>query len=216
MALVFPDRAPVMSAVPANLALEARFDEDYRPYQPRGDVFFLLEDMDGNVLERREHRNLVVKDASILLARLAKDNQEPTKGLFVLAVGTGDTGWNPLAPPAATNTQRALYAEIARKTFMTTTFIDSGGLPSAIPTNVVDFTTQFVESEAVGPLVEMGLLGGTISTNLNTRNPVVPPNGPYNAGVDLTVYETMFNYLTFGAITKPAVSKLMITWRITF
>lgn len=185
-------------------------------YAIRGDVFIRLQDVRTGEVKRREIRNLIVKDASILIARLVKDNAEPPKGAFVLAVGTGDTGWNPLSPPAPTNTQRALYSELTRKTFSTTQFIDAGGIPTSIPTNVVDFTTIFTESEAVGPLVEMGLLGGNISTNLSVRNPVTPPNGPYSPLVDLTTKETQINYLTFPVINKPATSTMQITWRLTF
>lgn len=169
----------------------------------------------GVVTDFREIKNLIVKDASIIIARLLKDNQEPPFGLYALAVGTGDVGWNPMAPPAATNTQRALFSELTRKTFTLTEFIDGGGLPSAIPTNIVDYTTVFTESEAVGPLVEMGLIGGNISTNMAIKNPVSPPNGVYNPLVDLTTKETLFNYLTFPVINKPATAQLALTWRIT-
>lgn len=182
----------------------------------RGDFFITVRDArTGEVLDRREKRNLIVKDASLLVARLLKDNAEPPKGIFALAVGTGDTGWNPLSPPAPTVTQRALYSEISRKTFSSTTFVDAAGVPSAIPTNVIDFVTTFTEAEAVGPLVEMGLLGGNISTNLSIRNPVSPPNGPYNPLVDMTTRETLVNYLTFAVISKPPTSTLEIVWRLT-
>ncbi len=183
----------------------------------KGEVFIKVFEASSGIVQVKRHiPNLIVKDASILIARLMKDNQEPPKGIFVLAVGTGDTGWNPLAPPAPTDTQRALYSELTRKTFSQTQFIDSGGLPTAIPTKVVDFTTIYTESEAVGPLVEMGLIGGNISTNLAVRNPVTPPNGPYNPLVDLTTKETLINYLTFAIISKPATSQMEITWRLTF
>ena len=192
-------------------------------YYIRGDVFMELRDAaSGDVIEKREHRNLVVRDASILIARLVKNNQEapslgvPFHGAFCLAIGTGDVGWNPLNPPAATITQRALYSELTRKTFASTTFIDAGGAPTAIPTNVVDFQTTFSESEAVGPLVEMGILGGNVSTNLLVKNPVSPPNGPYNPLVDLTTKETLVNYLCFPVISKPPTSTLTIVWRLQF
>lgn len=186
-------------------------------YKIRGDVFITMRDgATGEVQEEREHRNLVVRDASILIARLVKNSQEPPFGAYVLGIGTGDVGWNVLAPPAPTNTQRALYSELSRKTFSATQFIDGSGVPTSIPTNVVDFTTTFSEAEAVGPLVEMGLIGGNISTNLSVRNPVSPPNGPYNATVDLTTKETLINYLTFPVINKPPTSTLAITWRLTF
>lgn len=186
-------------------------------YHIRGDVFITLRDgKTGEVQEEREHRNLVVLDASILIARLVKNNSEPPFGAYVLGVGTGDVGWNPLSPPAPTTTQRSLFSELSRKTFAQTQFVDGGGIPTAIPTNVVDFTTTFSESEAVGPLVEMGLIGGNISTNLSIRNPVLPPNGPYNPLVDLTTKETLLNYLTFPVVSKPPTSTLTIVWRLTF
>lgn len=192
-------------------------EEDFKHHHIRGDVFMTLRDgKTGEIQEQRELRNLVVLDASILIARLMKDSSEPPHGIYALAIGTGDVGWNVLSPPAPTNTQRSLYSELARKTFSDTQFIDGGGVPSAIPTNVVDFTTTFAESEAVGPLVEMGLLGGNISTNLAIKNPVLPPNGPYDVGVDLTVYETEVNYLTFPVINKPPTSTFSIVWRLTF
>lgn len=197
-------------------AWTSRYEDDAR-VKIRGDVFITVRDgTTGEVQDYREKRNIVVKDASILIARLVKDNSEPPKGAYVLAVGTGDTGWDPMSPPAPTDTQRALYSEITRKTFSTTEFVDAGGVPVAYPTKIVDFTTIFTESEAVGPLVEMGLLGGNISTNLSIKNPVTPPNGTYDPTVDLTAYETMLNYLTFPVVNKPATSTLQIVWRLTF
>jgi hypothetical protein len=195
--------------------LQGRYADQTRGI--RGDVFLKLRNARTGALEYEwERRNIVVQDASILIARLVKDSQEPTKGAFALAVGSGDVGWNVLSPPAATATQRSLYAEITRKTFASTQFITAAGAPVSYPTNIVDFQTVFTESEAVGPLVEMGILGGNISTNLGIQNPVTPPNGAYNATVDLTQYETLINYLTFPVISKPATSTLGLTWRLSF
>lgn len=194
-------------------ALGSRHEDASR--KTKGEVFIRMFDAATGDLQY-EHHNVVTLDASILIARLVKDSQEPPKGAFVLAVGTGDVGWDLQSPPAATNTQRALYSEITRKTYSGTAFIDSGGSPTAIPTNVVDFTTQFTESEAVGPLVEMGLLGGNIDTNLSNTNPVSPPAGAYDPLVDLTAFESLINYLTFPVVNKPATSTLEIVWRLTF
>jgi hypothetical protein len=206
------ERAPALAVRQVN-------QEDFRSegYKIRGDVFIELREGGTDALqERRELLNLVVLDASILIARLMKDNQEPPHGIFCLAVGTGQIAWNPMSPPAATNTQRALWSELARKTFASTNFVDQNGIPAAYPTNVVDFTTTFAESEAVGPLDEMGLLGGNVSSNLSIRNPVSPANGPYDPTVNLTNFDTLVNYLTFPVINKPATSTLSIVWRLTF
>ena len=211
------ERFPRPSETAPAFAVRPVFKEDFGRYYIRGDVFIEMHDgKTGALEEKRELRNLVVLDASILIARLMKNNQEPPHGVYALAVGTGDVGWNPMSPPAPTNTQRSLYSELSRKTFANTQFIDAGGVPSAIATNVVDFTTTFAEAEAVGPLVEMGLLGGNINSNLNVRNPVLPANGPYNAAVDLTTKDTLCNYLTFAVINKPPTSTLSVVWRLTF
>lgn len=183
----------------------------------KGEIFITLRDSLTGIVSDTSHFNTVTSDASILVARLVKNNSETgLHGAFALAVGTGDSGWDPMHPPAPTRTQRALFSELTRKTFASTNFVDSLGNPSSIPTNVVDFITTFTESEAVGPLVEMGLLGGAINSNMSTKNPVSPPNGPYDPTVDLTVFETLLNYFTFAVQNKPATSTLTVVWRLSF
>jgi len=104
----------------------------------------------GEVLCYWQKDNIVLLDAGILTARLYKDNAEPPHGINMLAVGTGALGaiLNPDAPPVE---QRRLNNEIERKAFDSTTFRDSSGAAVSIPTNVVNFTTIFNQSEAVGP-----------------------------------------------------------------
>ena len=107
----------------AQKALGALYADHYAGWRGRirGDVFFRLEHDDGRVEEHAVH-NVVTRDLSILLARLALNPLEPRRGIFALAIGTGDVGWDLQNPPAETNTQRSLYSEIARKTFSETTF----------------------------------------------------------------------------------------------
>lgn len=189
----------------------------------KGEVFWTLTDVRTGEQTKGHIKNIIVMDASILLARLMKGTgnptahiSEPSFGVFALAVGTGDTSWDPMNPPPATNTQRSLWNELGRKAIQSTSFIDGDGVVSAIPTSVVDFITTFSESEAVGPLTEMGLVGGDISTNMSVVNPVMPPNGPYDPTVDLVGKDTLVNYITFPAINKPATSTLQWVWRLHF
>lgn len=183
----------------------------------KGEIFVDLRDgRTGEILETRHIKNVITRDMSILVARLLRNNNEPLRGLSMLAVGTGDVGWNPMSPPAATNTQRSLYNEITRKPFATVSFVDAGGLTSLIPTNVVDFTTTFSETEAVGPLVEMALLGGDANPlTPGVRNPILPANGVFDPSVDVVSKDQICNYLTFPVINKPATAVLTLTWRIT-
>jgi hypothetical protein len=181
-------------------------------------MFHMVDARSGEVQLDRAQDNVVTLDASLLVAALMKDPQEPAHGINMLAVGTGALGpiLNPDAPPRE---QRRLNNEIARKPFAETTFRDANGAASAIRTNVVDFTTIYGESEAVGPLNEMGLLS-TISDNtaIINNNPNFAGQGgqAYDPAIDTSQYDMLVNYLTFAVISKPATSILTITWRLTF
>jgi len=163
-----------------------------------GQYRIVLRDKTGHIIEERTGSNIIVNSASVLIARLLKDNHEPTGGITYLAVGTGGSGWNLQNPPQPTNTQTKLEAEIARKAFSTedVTFVDPDtGDPTSVPTNVVDFTVTFAETEAVGPLVEMGLFGGDAT--------------------DITDSGTEVNYRTFPVLNKGSSMTMSITFRIT-
>jgi len=185
----------------------------------RGQVFIEMRDAASDeILLSYEVDNVVTLDAGILAARLFKDSLQPNptqnNGLTMLGVGTGATG-NILNPDAPQPEQRKLNSEVARKAFSATTYRNSDGVAVSYPTNIVDFTCTFGESEAVGPLNEMGLMS-TYSLNPNNKNPI--NNGPtdYDPTIDVTGKDIMANYLTFSVVTKPATAVLTITWRFTF
>jgi hypothetical protein len=170
-----------------------KHEESIRPL--RGQYRMILRE-NGLVIHERTDHNIIVNSASVLIARLLKDSKEPDGGITYLAVGTGAPGWNLQNPPQPTNTQ--LNAEIARKAFSTqdVTFIDpETGNPTTIPTNVIDFTATFAETEAVGALVEMGLFGGDATDLVNSGSEI--------------------NYRTFPVINKTNSMTLTIIFRIT-
>jgi hypothetical protein len=131
-------------------------------------------------------------------------------GIRTLAVGTGDPLWDPMAPPAETDTQELLEAELARKAFAATTgvyYVDPiTFVPLTDRSNVVEYVATFADAEAVGPLVEMGLFGGSYHDDDGRGNDsLFSPDGG-----------TMCNYKTFAVINKPATAELTIIWRLTF
>jgi hypothetical protein len=180
-----------------------------------GTVIFEFRDtVTGELTHRIEKKNVVTLDAGIHTARLYKDNAEPNYGAYMLAVGTGATG-NLLSPDAADSKQRKLNTEIERKAFASTTFRTSSGVAVAYPTNIVDFTCQFLASEAVGALNEMGIIS-PISANpaVQNLNPNTFPT--YDNTLDITTYDVLLNYLTFPVKSKLNTEILTITWRLTF
>jgi len=186
-----------------------------RPFPMSGEFFLKMEDSrTGEVLVEWHKKNLITLDAGILAARLFRDNREPNRGAYMLSIGTGATGAL-LSPDLPDSRQRKLNAEIARKTFSATTFRDISGVAVAYPTNVIDFTTTFGESEAVGALNEMGIIS-PVSDNPSTTNPN-PNNFPtYDSTLDLTPYDIQINILNFAVISKPSTALLSLTWRLTF
>ena len=180
----------------------------------KGEVFITLIDGEtGEVLDERHVDNVITNDAGILAAVLFND---PTSrnGANMLAVGTGATGAL-LSPDAPDPDQRKLNAEIERKAWASFAFRDASGNAVAIPTNIIDWTVTYDESEAVGPLNEMGILS-TISANPLVQN-LNPDNYPTrDLTQDLTLYDILVNYLSFSVISKPATARLTITRRITF
>jgi hypothetical protein len=210
-----------MDGVPSFQMSTLSRDKIERPF--KGEVFWEMRDSLTGLVTKGHIKNVVTLDASILIARFMKGtgtsvahNCEPSFGGYALAVGTGDIAWNPMNPPPATPTQRSLFNELSRKTVSSTSFIDGNGSISGVPTNIVDFTFVFSESEAVGALAEMGIIGGDINPNMAIRNPVLPPNGTYDPTVNVVGLDTLVNYITFPAINKPATSTLTWVWRLTW
>jgi len=173
----------------------------------RGEFFITINHQSGSE-EKYHFKNVIVDTASLLISRLLADGQTsidpagPSHGIRVLAVGTGNNAWDPNNPPEATSTQKRLEAELARKRFANVTFIrtDGSGLPANEVTNIIDFQTVFSESEAVGPIVELGLFGG----------------GNSGENIDVTAsLGIMVNYRTLPVINKPNTATMSIIFRIT-
>jgi hypothetical protein len=215
---IFRERMnPPRQGLKMNLDL-GRFEEAMCAMPREGTVIFDLRDSrTGAVISHWEKKNIITLDAGIIAARLFANSQVPVpgraNGLIMLAVGTGATG-NLLNPDAPQATQRTLNNEIQRKAFVSIQYRNASGIAVSYPTNIVDFTTTFAESEAVGALNEMALMS-TYSSNPAVQN-LVPGSGSYDPTVDVTNCDLIANYLTFGVITKPSLSVLTITWRVTF
>lgn len=203
------------------LGIHLGFREDFTSIY-EGEIFWEIRDgKTKSLIQSGSFKNVVTRDASILIARLMKsppvaNTSEPKYGAFALAVGTGDVGWDPQNPPPGNKNQRSLYNEIARKQIAVSSFIDEDGNISGIPTNIVDFTATFSESEAVGSLLEMGVIGGDIDSNMAVTNPILPPNGTYDPTVNVVGKDLLANYKTFSALNKPAGATMGFTWRFTF
>ena len=190
-------------------------------------IFDMRDAKTGEQLAYFEKDNVLTLDCGILAARLFRNSLDPvagtspSKGVTHLAIGTGATG-NILAPDAPQPEQRKINvlagpANSGRKAFSSAQFRDAEGAAVSYPTNIVDFTTTFTESEANGPLNEMGLVSVYKTAEYNW---IVHGPGTISPVDDATIpgptKDLLANYLTFGVITKPATAILTITWRLTF
>lgn len=196
-------------------ALSISYEDSYMLTQAKGEVFIKVVDATtGKILFEEHKKNTITLDAGILAAILLRDPASRARGMYMLAVGTGATG-SLLSPDAPDPRQRKLNAEIARKAFSTKIFIDANGEPASVPTNIVDFLCTFNEGEAVGPLNEMGIIS-PISANPSVLNPNPDAYPTRDLDADLSLFDILVNYLSYGCIVLPATARLSITWRITF
>tara|TARA_A100001388_G_scaffold249224_1_gene209779 strand:- start:1061 stop:1717 length:657 start_codon:yes stop_codon:yes gene_type:complete len=186
----------------------------------KGDVFGVLQYEDGREEIVLDKSNVYTLDGGILAAVLFSKNlgQNFTRGIDMLAVGTGASG-STASPDIADYRQRKLNTPLFRKGFTSQLYRKPNGELSAVPTNIVDFTTTFESADAVGALTEMGLMctldgvaGG--SANFNQLTDVFPSREVETT--DITGSDILVNYLTFPVINKPSGAILAITWRLTF
>ena len=176
------------------------------------------------IIDTKETKNLIVNSASKLMAyrmapmQISETGTDVTDlqgilGLQYLAVGVGilkdptkpydkvnnpvdSAAWDILDPPEAQLTDIKLVGEIARKPFTSWSFVDENDQVSEIPTNILKLVTTFTESEAVGPLTEMGLFGGNATEEKDSGY--------------------MFNRKSFEIWSKNSDSRLTISWRLSF
>jgi hypothetical protein len=178
------------------ISTKSKMKEDTK--ELRGALTIKVYDMfDGGKLIHTYHQsNIIVNTASILIARLLKNNQEPQNGISFLAIGSGSGSWNLFDPPAPTTSQINLENEFYRKAIDTSTFVHPvTGEPTSAYTNIVDYAVTLGEGEAVGPIVELSLFGGDATSELNSG--------------------TMLNWRTFPVINKTSTMSVSIIFRIT-
>jgi len=191
----------------------------------KGDVFGVLLHADGREEVVLDKSNIYTLDGGVLAALLFSGDSR-SRPIDMLGVGTGASG-NAQSPDVADNRQRRLQTPLYRKAFSTPIFRTALGEISedvdgnSIPTNIVDFTTTFEASEAVGALTEMGLLSTADGVEGSVFTPVQEDGSDVvfpsrDTTVDISDYDILVNYLTFPVINKPSGSILAITWRLTF
>lgn len=183
----------------------------------------------GEIIDKKDVHNLIVNTASKLMAyRMAPLQISETGtdvstiqdilGLQYLAVGVGilkdptkpydkitnpvDTEqWDLQDPPQEALTDTHLVGEIFRKPFTSWAFVDENDNVSEEPTNILKLVTTFMETEAVGPLTEMGIFGGNAE------------DWDDGVGKDSGL---MFNRKSYPVWNKDSSSRLTVTWRLTF
>lgn len=148
------------------------------------------------IIQERHVKNLIVTNASKFMAKRMRPGTSWGAGIGHLEVGTG-FGTGTLQAPQVENTaQTVLRTPLARKAISSWTNLDAGGAATGSDTNVLQITTTFIETEANGAIVEMGLFGGDSTTSLGSGQ--------------------MFNYKSFPVLNKDNTMQLTLVWKLTF
>lgn len=177
------------------------WETDYARQMIKDPRFGALDLSNIDVIDEFEDHNLIVNQASVLMAQRMAPGNLGTAGIGFLAVGTGYGTGSLQIPQAEDPTYTALRAEFIRKAITSWTFLNAAGAAVGSPptgVGVLQFTTTFGPTEANAPLVEMGLFGGAATTATNSG--------------------TLFNYKSFPVWNKTAAlnASLTIVWTITF
>lgn len=175
-------------------------------YLHRGSMTFVpLSDLPGHgylvpkgveMVDERHVKNLIVTNASKFMAKRMRPGTSWGSGITHLEVGTGVGTGTTQVPQGENAAQIALRTPLTREPITTWTCLDTGGNPTGADTNVIQYTTTFIESKANGALVEMGMFGGDATTALGSGQ--------------------MFNYKSFPVINKDNTMQLTLVWKLTF
>lgn len=127
----------------------------------------LIDAKTGELIEERVYNNLVVDSCSTLISGLMKG---ALSGIQYFAVGSGSNSWNNASLPEPANGDTKLLNETFRKQVQATDikFIDSSNQVSTNPTNRLQVSVTFDESEANGELRELGIFGGNATATRNS------------------------------------------------
>lgn len=147
------------------------------------------------IIREMHLKNLIVSRASTFMAK----RMAPTAwgaGISYLEVGTGVGTGTTQAPQAEDTGKTALRVPLTRVAITSWTYLDASGNPTASETNVIQLTTTFLEAQANGALVEMGLFGGDATATIGSGY--------------------MFNYKVFPVWNKDSTMRLTVVWKLTF
>lgn len=150
----------------------------------------------AEVADERHVKNLIVTNASKFIAKRMRPSTSWGTGISHLEVGTGVGTGTTQVPQTENAAQVALRVPLVRKAITSWTNLDAGGAATGTDTNVLQLTTTFVEAEANGAIVEMGLFGGDATLT----------NGSGQ----------MFNYKSFPVLNKDNTMQLTLVWKLTF
>lgn len=180
------------------LTLRGESEDSFMP-KFKGEVLDYFIHKDGTKeLIREIDYNIVVNNCSVLIAALMK-GETGYFGATYWAVGVGQNDWAIDNPPSPSATDSQLSQETYRKSISASdiVYLNTDNTVSETPTNKIQITVIFDETEANGvPLMEFGIFGGNATSTANS-------------GV-------MINHKTHPVIYKTSALKLERILRLTF
>lgn len=150
----------------------------------------------SNIKREMHVKNMIVSKASVFMAKRMTPGASWGDGINYLEVGTGVGSGTTQNPQGEVMSQVAMRVPLYRKAITSWTYLDINGNPTGAESNVLQFTTTYNETEAIGAIVEMGLFGGGATISLGSGY--------------------MFNYKVFPVWNKDNTLKLTVVWKLTF
>ena len=173
-------------------------NENYKVPTKHWEVFdyFIYPDGTKELVSQISH-NLVVENLSVAIACLMK-RQAGYSGILYWGIGSGLTSWAEDNPPSPKDTDQKLENEFFRKAINISdmVFINADNTVSEVPTNRIQASIVFDETEANGKMMEFAIFAGNATTAVNSG--------------------FMINHKTHPAIHKTNLVKLEKTIRFTF
>lgn len=191
---------------------------------PKGEIFILMKNKD-NYIKEIYYENLIVDEFGRFLAMCCQDPTALSSGITWMALGTGDTEWDPTSPPPPSITNTALVTEVCRKyrtasggfKFLNPDDLPNETSPSGTSSRIMEIAWLFDFNQANNyQFMELGMYANSNLTITTPYYSTVTSTPVSTIIADSAKKGILVNKKNFPVFTKTADWQLSITYRVTF